>query len=131
MEAYLGGIMSDLAARIREPHRWVAVRDAAQVGDRPWQPCLDGMGGWTPSIAIWFTTEDECEKWIATNLPQHGNNAPEIATALDAVERVRALHIRDVAQDLYVCSACFDFDAQGLVERALWPCPTIRALDGD
>lgn len=48
----------------------------------------------------------------------------------DAIGRVRALHVRvDLAPDALttVCAHCCD-SYGGVVD---WPCPTIRALDGE
>jgi len=36
-----------------------------------WQPCLQ-LGGWCPSLDVWFATEAECERFIKDEILGRG-----------------------------------------------------------
>lgn len=57
-----------------------------------------------------------------TNLSELRNHTPEIIAALEAVERVRELHTRESAPGQ--TDWCWH-------DSCDYPCPTIRALDGE
>lgn len=52
--------------------------------------------------------------------------AAELADAQAAIQRVRALHRRGDSSPW--CEHC---DVRGDGDPVLWPCPTLRAIDGD
>ena len=72
------------------------------------------------------------ERWNASSFPPYSPQG-DIALLLDlarkqqaALDAVRALHALDDEGD---CTHCGDFFCD--TRKAEYPCPTIRALDGD
>lgn len=55
-------------------------------------------------------------------------NKKESAHYLKAIERVREIHMRFWLDEPY-CSECHSYEIDE--KYASYPCPTIRALDGD
>jgi hypothetical protein len=134
--------MSELSARLQQLH------DAGTPG--PWDNYNPGDGT-CRLYAITGPGEDDCERilnvvdGLGSGAYLRGtdgalivalrNNAPEIIAALEAVERVRELHVpvdecpewghvatpHNCPNLLTICES----DAEE------WPCPTIRALDGE
>lgn len=82
-------------------------------------------------------TSTAWQEAVALGVPPHfaiSIYEDKLAAAEQAIQRVRKLHKRDEewhqnGRDL--CSECRAADEFGRVVQAEYPCPTIKALDGE